>query len=273
MERGSRYEKTIKFFREKTQLIPEILIVLGSGLGKIAEKIELDISIPYKDIPYFKHTNIPTHAGNLVFGRLAGKALMIMQGRLHVYEGHNLEDIVYPIRIAKRLGVKRAILTNLSGGINKDFNRGDFMVVADHINVSGKNPLIGSWKENTENPFVDMFNAYSARLIELMEKAATAKNIMLHKGVLAYLTGPNFETAAELRFLRLIGADAVGWSIVPEVLMARHLNMEVLGICCISDLSNPETLKSIDIQEIFNVGLDKADELNTLIETFISMLP
>lgn len=264
-----RIEETLAFLKSRTKLDPQILIILGSGFGEIAKKINADIIIPYSEIPYFRKAKAPTHEGNLVFGRWHRKQVMIMQGRIHAYEGYDSMDLMYPVRIAGELGVKLLITTNLSGGINENFKVGDIMLVEDHINLSGINFLAGYAIEG-KTEFVDMFEAYSPRLIILFEEVARSKGFNIHRGVLAYLTGPAFETQAELKFFKMIGANAVGWSIVPEVLMARRIGMEVIGICYISDISDPERVGPVYIKEIFEAGLKKSKELYSILDLFIS---
>ncbi len=262
---------TVRFIRNQTEIIPEILIILGSSLGKVAEKIDFNNRIPFQNIPHFTRTRAPMHAGNLVFGRIADKEVMIMQGRYHVYEGLAIADTTYPVCMAAELGVKRLITTNLSGGINKDLNVGDLMIVEDHINLSGVNPLV--WDLNKiPGDFTDMYKAYSPNLIRLLGKAASELSVPLQRGVLAYLTGPNFETRAELRMLKILGADAVGWSMVPEVLVARRYGMDVLGLSCISDISDPDRFDVVNLEMLYKAGFDKTDSLFSLLEGFISKL-
>ncbi|MBU0477581.1 purine-nucleoside phosphorylase [bacterium] len=263
--------KTLNFLRDRIKTVPEILIILGSGFAKVADKMKIRVEIPYQDIPHFKKTSAPTHSGNLIAGKINGRDVLVMQGRYHVYEGYEISFTTYPVRVAAELGVKKLITTNLSGGINENFNIGDFMLVKDHLNVSGVNPLI--WDSGrTSGQFTDMYEAYSSHLIRLLERSASELGITLHKGVLAYLTGPNFETRSELKMLKLLGADAVGWSLVPEVLEARRYGMDVLGIVCISDLSNPDSFNPVNLEEIYQIGKEKADTLFLLLASFMSKL-
>jgi len=264
--------EAVRFIKKNTKVRPEILIILGSGLGELANKIDRASSLSYSQIPHFKNTGVWTHKGELIFGALSGKKIMIMQGRTHVYEGHSAAEVAFPVMAASGLGAKMLINTNLSGGISKNFNIGEFMLISDHINLSGHNPLIGFKNLRGRTSFVDMCEAYSPRLLSLMQKAASRLKIKLHKGVLAYLTGPSFETPAELRFLKSIGTHAVGWSIVPEVIMARSLGMEVLGISCISDLSDPDRPLPVNLEGIFKVGIKKSKELHALLAEFLRIL-
>lgn len=264
-------KETVRFLSDKIKESVDILIILGSGFGKVINKINVKVKIPYYEIPYFVKTNAPSHEGNFVFGKMAGKNVLVMQGRFHVYEGYEVRLTTYPVCITAELGIKKMITTNLSGGINDSFRIGEFMVVEDHMNLSGVNPLIWNTQESP-GKFIDMFEAYSPRLISLVEKSASEVNIPLRKGVLAYLTGPNFETKAELRMLKFLGADAVGWSLVPEVLEARKYGIEVLGIICISDISKPEKLVPVNLEEIYQTGTEKADVFFTLLNNFIGKL-
>jgi len=266
----NKIAETLKFIREIIEITPEILIILGSSLGKVADNIERKIIIPFMNIPHFRKTTALSHRGNLIFGEIAQKKVMVMQGRYHVYEGYDASFTTYPVRIASHMGIKKLITTNLSGGINDALEIGDFMVIEDHINLSGTNPLI--WTEALEKKYVDMYNAYTPELIRLLELSASELKINLKKGILAYLTGPNFETRAELRMLKMLGADAVGWSIVPEVLEARRCSMEVLGIACISDLSNPKTFNPVYLDRLYQTGEDKSYTLFSLLVNLINKL-
>lgn len=262
---------TLRFLRKKVSVVPEDLIILGSGLTRMVKRVKVKIDIPYQRIPGFKKTNAPTHPGHLIVGKINKREALIMQGRYHVYEGYEASFTTYPVRALAALGVRRLITTNLSGGINPSFRKGDFMVVEDHLNLSGVNPLIWNSKQ-PKRQFTDMHKAYSPRLIKLLGKVALERKIVLRKGVLAYLTGPNFETQAELKALKLLGADAVGWSLIPEVLEARRYAVEVLGLVCISDISQPENFGPVDLDEIYRIGEKKAEELFLLLEGLIDRL-
>ena len=267
----NRYNETLKFIRNQIKISPDILIILGSGFGSVAENIDIKISIPYKDIPYFKKTTAHTHAGNLVFGKISGKNVIVMQGRFHVYEGYEVSQTTYPVRIAAELGAKKLISTSLAGGINEIFNIGDFMVIEDHLNLSGVNPLIWDLQEPVRR-YTDMYEAYNPSLIKLIENVAFELSIPLRKGVFAYLTGPNFETRAELKMLKILGADVVGWSLVPEVMEARKYEMDVLGLVCISDISNPDKFGPVNLKKIYQTGFKKTATLFSLLKNFISKL-
>lgn len=266
----SSLHETVAFIKKNTSIAPEVVILLGSGLGGIAQSCtKVDAPIPYKDIPHFKTTGVQTHEGTVVFGTWNDKRVMALQGRVHLYEGYSAYEAAYPIRVAAGLGAKVFIGTNLSGGINPGLRVGDFMALTDHINLSGQNPLIGMRNDKGEVPFLDMTGAYDASLLRILKKAAAGARVALKQGVLAYLPGPVFETPAELIFLKKAGAHAVGWSLIPEVIMARHARMRVCALACISDITNPVCPKPVDVDEIFATGSRSADTLSTLISGFL----
>ncbi|MEI7473776.1 MAG: purine-nucleoside phosphorylase [bacterium] len=231
--------KTVEFIQNQIKehnFKPETAIILGSGLGDFAEKIN-GVRINFSDIPGFAASSVAGHAGKLIIGELFGKHVLAMQGRFHFYEGHSLEKVIYPIRIMKLLGIKNLIVTNAAGGVNTEYKPGDLMVINDHINFIGTNPLIGKNFDEFGPRFPDMSKAYADSLIELANKSGEKLGIKLQNGVYAALTGPSYETPAEIRMLRLLGADAVGMSTVPEVIAANHCGMNVLGISCITNMA------------------------------------
>lgn len=228
---------TIKFLRKKVSVEPEIGLILGSGLGILADEIENPIKIPYNEIPGFPVSTVEGHAGQLVIGTLQGKQVITMQGRFHYYEGYSLERVTFPVRIMKELGVKTVIVTNAAGGINESFTPGDLMIITDHINNFGDNPLIGPNDPTQGVRFPDMSTAYNKAFVSLAKQVAHRLNIAIKTGVYVGNTGPSYETPAEIRMLRTLGGDAVGMSTVPEVIVARHCNLEVLGISCISNMA------------------------------------
>lgn len=228
---------TIDFLKEKVTDQPEIGLILGSGLGVLADEIENPIKIPYNEIPGFPVSTVEGHAGQLVVGQLQGKQVITMQGRFHYYEGYSLEKVTFPVRVMKALGVKNLIVTNAAGGINESLSPGDLMIITDHINNMGDNPLIGPNDSNFGVRFPDMSTAYNKDFIQLAKKLAKELNIPIKEGIYVGNTGPSYETPAEVRMLRILGGDAVGMSTVPEVIVARHSNMNVLGISCISNMA------------------------------------
>lgn len=216
---------------------PEIAITLGSGLGDLAEQLTDAVQIPYGDIPHFPVSTVAGHKGQFVVGKLEGREVLCMQGRFHYYEGYDLKQVTLPVRVMKLLGIGTLIVTNAAGGINTGFRPGNLMLIEDHLNLTGENPLIGENLEAFGERFFDMTVAYDREYRILAENLAAELDIPLQKGVYAWLTGPNYETPAEIRYLRTIGADAVGMSTVPEVLVARHCGLRVCGISCITNLA------------------------------------
>ena len=216
---------------------PEIAITLGSGLGDLADHLVDAVQIPYGEIPHFPVSTVAGHKGQFVVGKLEGREVLCMQGRFHYYEGYDLKQVTLPVRVMKLLGISTLIVTNAAGGINTEFRPGNLMLIEDHLNLTGENPLIGENLEVFGDRFFDMTVAYDAEYRALAEQLAAELNIPLQKGVYAWLTGPNYETPAEIRYLRAIGADAVGMSTVPEVLVARHSGLRVCGISCITNLA------------------------------------
>ena len=245
---------------------PEIGIVLGSGLGDLADVLENKIIIPYADIPHFALSTVPGHKGQFVAGLLNNKKVICMQGRFHFYEGYEMRVVTLPIRVMKTIGVEKLIVTNAAGGVNTSFKPGDLMLIEDHINLTGQNPLIGTNLEEFGLRFPDMTSAYEKQYIEKAEEIAKNLKVNYQKGVYAWLTGPSFETPAEIRYLRTIGADAVGMSTVPEVITARHSGMKVLGISCITNMAAGilnQPLSHIEVNET-------ADRVKNLFIQFVT---
>jgi purine-nucleoside phosphorylase len=225
------------YLREKMDKAPTIGLILGSGLGVLAEEIENPVKIPYNEIPNFPVSTVEGHAGQLVVGQLEGKQVVAMQGRFHFYEGYSMDVVTFPVRVMKEIGVKQVIVTNAAGGVNESFEAGNLMIIRDHINNMNANPLIGSNDEAFGVRFPDMSNAYSKELSALAKQQASNLNIELQEGVYVGNSGPCYETPAEVRMIRKMGGDAVGMSTVPEVIVARHAGLEVLGISCISNMA------------------------------------
>jgi purine-nucleoside phosphorylase len=227
----------VNFLKTKYNQTPVLGLILGSGLGVLADEIETPVKIPYGDIPDFPVSTVEGHAGQLVFGRLEGIEVVAMQGRFHYYEGYSFDKVTFPVRVMKGLGVETLIVTNAAGGINENFSPGDLMLISDHINNMGSNPLIGSNDDRLGPRFPDMSEAYSRELRKLAKETASRLNIKVKEGVYAAFTGPTYETPAEIRAFRILGADAVGMSTVPEVIVARHSDIKVLGISCITNMA------------------------------------
>ncbi|MEM1502080.1 purine-nucleoside phosphorylase [Domibacillus sp. 8LH] len=230
-------EEAAGFLKEKLNVTPEIGLILGSGLGVLADEVENAVSIPYETIPHFPVSTVEGHAGELVIGTLSGKTVAAMKGRFHYYEGYSFQEVTFPVRVMKALGIETIIVTNAAGGVNESFEPGDLMLISDHLNLMGGNPLIGKNDSRLGVRFPDMSVAYSRELRELAKKAAERIGLNVREGVYAGNTGPVYETPAEVRMARVLGADAVGMSTVPEVIAARHSGMNVLGISCISNMA------------------------------------
>ncbi|MGY5850769.1 purine-nucleoside phosphorylase [Salegentibacter sp. F14] len=237
---------------------PDIGIILGTGLGKLVEQIEIEVEVSYNHIPYFPTATVEFHKGKLIFGKLGGKKVIVMQGRFHYYEGYGLGEITYPVRVMKRLGIKKLLVSNASGSINLDFKKGELMLIDDHINLLGDSPLAFHGVEKLGERFVDMSQPYDPEMNQIIEEAAKNYGIVLHKGVYASVLGPQLETRAEYRMLKILGADAVGMSTVPEVIVANHLNIPVSAISVITDEGDPDNLEPVDIKEIIEMA-EKAE--------------
>ena len=232
-----KLQETVAFVKQRTALQPTVGIILGSGLGKLVEQITDQVTVDYHDVPHFPQTTVAGHAGRLVLGRIGDTVVMAMQGRFHYYEGHDMRTVAYPTAFMKSFGVQTLIVSNAAGGINRGFAPGDLMLITDHINLFATNPLIGLNDERLGPRFPDMTEAYSPRLIAVAEEAAQELGFAFRRGVYAGVSGPAFETAAEISFFERGGADAVGMSTVPEVIAARYLGLEVLGISCITNMA------------------------------------
>lgn len=255
-----KIKESTAFIRTKTKVNPQVGLILGSGLGVLAEEIENAVKIPYGDIPHFPVSTVAGHKGQLVIGDLSGKKVIAMQGRFHFYEGYDLKDVTFPVRVMKALGVKQMIVTNAAGGVNTSFEPGDLMIIEDHINLMFRNPLIGPNEEAFGVRFPDMSEAYSKHLIQKAKEVGDKLKINLKQGRYMGLTGPTYETPSEVKMIRQLGADAVGMSTVPEVIVARHASMEVLGISCITNMAAgilPNPLSHDEVIETTNLVQEK----------------
>ncbi len=250
---------------------PEAALVVGSGLAGITKDITKPVVIPYTDIPHFPRPTVTGHAGQLICGELAGKRLLVLSGRFHYYEGRTLDEIVYPIHVVDALGIKTLIVTNAAGGINPRFNPGDLMVIEDHINFMGVNPLRGSSNGNGAR-FLDMTQAYSARLREKLTNAAEKLQIQVWQGVYLATAGPTYETPAEVKAFAWWGADAVGMSTVPEVIIARYHNIEVAGLSCITNLAAGISSKRLSHEEVLAVGRNAQEKIGKLLKEFLGTM-
>jgi len=262
-------QETTKFIKQRCDFPPDIGIILGTGLGALAEDIDKEMEIPYEQIPHFAKSTVEFHAGKLILGTLNGKKVIAMQGRFHYYEGYSMKQITFPVRIMKSLGAETLLVSCASGCLNPQFRTGDIMIIADHINLLGDNPLIGVNDESLGPRFPDMSEPYSRDLIELAERIALEEKIKVQKGVYAAMTGPSLETAAEYRFLRLIGADVIGMSTVPENIVAIHSGMRVLGLSVLTDACFPDCLKPSNIDEIIKTAKESEPRLTLLMKKVI----
>ena len=268
----AKVAESVEFINKKSKIKPKIAIILGTGLGRLAEDIEEKENIPYSEIPNFPVSTVQSHSGNLVLGKLGNKEVVAMQGRFHYYEGYNLKEVTFPVRVMKKLGADIIIISNAAGGMNRFFKRGDLMLITDHINLFGDNPLIGPNDEELGPRFPDMSEAYNQKLINLAKKVALKEKIRLQEGIYAGLTGPTLETPAEYRFLINIGADAVGMSTVPEVIVANHMGMKVLGISCITDLAIDGVAVKTSVEEILKAASEAEPIMTKLIEKVIKKI-
>jgi len=273
----SRIEEAAASIRARSTLHPTVGLVLGSGLNPLAEEVAQADVIPYEEIPYFPITTVEGHVGRLILGRLAGMAVLVMQGRAHYYEGYSMLQVTFPVRVMRALGVHTLILTNAAGGINPEFRAGDLMLITDHINLigmAGLNPLRGPNDPELGPRFLDMSKAYDLGLRRLALRVAAELGIPLHQGVYICLAGPTFETPADIRFLRLIGADAVGMSTIPEVIVARHGGMRVLGISGISNvaLAEPDAVGETSHEEVLEAGRQLMPRLMALLRGILTEL-
>ena len=262
--------------RARITTIPDIALILGSGLGELAESVENATIIPTQEIPFWPVSTVPGHKGRLVIGELEGKKVLVLQGRTHYYEGHQISKIGLPIRVMQRLGVKTLILTNASGGLNDDYYPGDLMIIKDHLGLlpmAGENPLRGPNLDEFGPRFPDMSAIYNPELIELTENVAAQLGVEMRKGVYVGLSGPSFETPADCRFLKMVGADAVGMSTVPEAIVAKHGGMAVLGIATITNKIEPDGTNEATHQEVLEVGDQLAPKLMKVIRGVLQKLP
>ena len=264
--------ETLEVIRKKTKDDYEIGIVLGTGHGGLVNEIEIEHEFDYEELPHFPLSTVESHRGKLILGKLSGKNVVAMQGRFHFYEGYSMKEITYPIRVMKFLGVKTLVVSNACGGMNPLYRRGDLMLMVDHINLLGDNPLIGKNEDELGPRFPDMSEPYSLELINIAEEVALDNKIKIQKGVYVAVPGPNLETKAEYRFLRATGADVVGMSTVPENIVANHMGMKVLGLSIITDECFPETLRAVDVKEIIETAMSAEPKLTLLMKEVIKRI-
>ncbi len=266
-------QEAAAYIRQRWAHTPAAAIVLGTGLGSLAADIVAEAVLPYEQIPHFPRSTAPSHKGQLVCGQLAGRPILAMEGRFHYYEGYSLPQITFPVRVFKALGASALLLTNAAGGLNPRFRKGDLMLIEDHINLMGDNPLIGPNDERLGERFPDMSQAYDLALRQRVQQLALEERIPLQGGVFVALAGPCLETPAEYRFLRTIGADAVGMSTVPEVIVAVHARLPVAAISVITDMCLPDALTPVSLPEILQVAQQAEAPLRRLITRLVATLP
>lgn len=269
MDYNHRISECVSYLESKINKKPRLGIILGSGLGGLADLIEDAISIKYEEIPNFPISTVEGHAGRLVLGKLEGMDVVAMQGRFHYYEGYPIQDVVLPVRVMIGLGIEKLIVTNAAGGVNKSFNPGDLMIINDHINYSGVNPLIGRNLDDKGPRFVDMTYAYSRELIDIAKEAAKTLNIQVKEGVYMWFTGPTYETPAEVRFASMAGADAVGMSTAPEVIVANHEGIKTLGISCITNMAAGILDQPLKHDEVVETSLMVKDKFQSYVREIV----
>jgi purine-nucleoside phosphorylase len=258
-------QQASRMVRSRWSGTPSVGLVLGTGLGALAREIEAEATIPYPDIPFFPKSTVDSHKGQLVCGRLAGHGVIAMEGRFHLYEGYSPGQVTFPIRVMRELGCQLLVVSNAAGGLNPQCSKGDLIVIEDHINLMGQNPLIGPNDERLGPRFPDLIEPYDRELQNLALRVALEQNIIAHRGVYVAVVGPNLETRAEYRFLRAIGADVVGMSTVPEVLVAVHSGMRVVGFSIITDMCLPDALQPVRIEEIIATANEAEAKLRTVV--------
>ncbi len=264
-ELAANIEQAVEAIRQKWQGTPRVGIILGTGLGSVAQQIDTQATLDYESIPHFPRSTAISHAGQLVCGNLEGVPVVAMEGRFHAYEGYSHRQITFPVRVMRALGAELLIVSNACGGMNPQYNQGDIMVIEDHINLMNGNPLIGVNDDKLGPRFPDMCQPYDAKLIDRVLSIARREDIAAHKGVYVAVTGPNLETRAEYRFLRTIGADVVGMSTVPEVVVAVHAGMRVLGLSIVTDLCLPDALEPANIEKILAIAAEAEPKLRKLV--------
>lgn len=268
----SQVQKTTEYLKSQISINPKIAIILGSGLGPLADEVTEAVKIPYQNIPNFKVPKIAGHSGQLVVGNLSGVEVLVQQGRWHYYEGYSLNEVVLPVRVYKEMGIETVIITNAAGGINQSFQISDLMLITDHLNLMGSNPLIGESGKIFGTQFPDMSEVYDMHLRQIALQVAQNQKLDLRSGVYGALTGPSYETPAEIRMLRTLGADAVGMSTVPEAISARHRGLKVLGISCITNMAAGVTDQKLSHEEVKIAADQSMTKFISLIKGIVSKI-
>lgn len=261
--------ESLNFIRQNTNLMPETGIILGTGLSGFIDYIDVEVILNYSEIPHFPTSTVESHSGRLIFGKIENKQVVAMQGRFHFYEGYSMQQITFPVRVMKLLGIENLLISNAAGSLNPLFRNRSLMIIEDHINLLGDNPLIGKYDPFWGPRFVDMSEPYSKQLIELAENIALENRIKVHKGVYCVINGPSLETRAEYRFLRNIGADAVGMSTIPENIVARQMGLNVFAISVITDECYPDALRPVSVEEIIENANATLPDLNTIFHQLV----
>src|SRR5690554_8048296 len=266
----TQINEAVKYLQSHTEAKPQVGVILGTGLGGLVNEINITKQISYEDIPHFPVSTVEGHSGRLIFGELGGKQVMAMQGRFHFYEGYTLQQVTFPIRVMNALGIERLVVSNASGGVNPDFEIGEIMLINDHINLFPGNPLIGKNIDELGPRFPDMSDAYDVEMIQLAEKIAAELDIRVAKGVYAGLTGPTLETPAEYKMIHILGADAVGMSTVPEVIVARHMEIPCFAISIITDLGVEGKIVKVSGQDVIDVANQTEPKMTKIIKELIA---
>ena len=272
MLKKQQLQETTTFLQNKGILNPEIGIVLGTGLGKLVNEIDIEIEIPYSEIPHFPQATVEFHSGKLIYGTLSGKKVLVMSGRFHVYEGYNLWEVTYGIRSLHALGIQTLLISNAAGAVNLSYKKGDLMLIEDHLNLQGSSPLAFKGAGEMGDLFADMLEPYSKKLNSKMKAIAKANDIDLKEGVYASVVGPQLETRAEYRMLQILEVDAVGMSTVPEVIVAKHLQLPCAAVSVLTDECDPKNLQPVNIQEIIEVAGKAEPKMITLFKELIRLL-
>lgn len=265
-----KIKEAVDFINSRNSLVPEYGIILGTGLGALVEEMEVEVEIDYVDIPHFPTSTVEFHPGKLLFGRLAGKPVVTMQGRFHYYEGYNMKEVTFPVRVMKMLGIKKLFVSNAAGALNPDYQMSDLMIINDHINLHYENPLTGKNIDEQGERFPDMSEPYDLELVAKGMEIGKELGIRVHQGVYTGVPGPNLETRAEYKYLRLIGGDAVGMSTIPENIVARQMGLPVFAISVLTDLCYPGHIKKVVIQEIIEAAMKAQPGMTQIIKELIA---
>jgi purine-nucleoside phosphorylase len=265
----NQVQETVSFIKEKTNFTPEYGVILGSGLGSFTDDIQIEFTLPYTEIPNFPVSTVQGHKGALVFGTIGAKKVVAMQGRFHFYEGYSMKEVTFPVRVMKYLGVEKLIVSNASGGVNSNYNVGDIVLIKDHVNMMPEHPLRGKNDERFGPRFVNMSEPYSKKMIAKAKELAQKLNIEVKDGVYLGLQGPTFETLAEYKMVKNIGADCVGMSTVPEVIVARHMEMETFGLSVITDMGDEDSIETISHDEVLEAAKSAEPKVRILIKELI----